>query len=813
MSKIYYDLYQDSVISLAETLVIKSEYTAEVMNNRLTLLHGAGTVIEHDKTTWKYYKNICGELHLTDPQISVVSLDTLQNITFTRDNLTISPATRIAYQYGTRNYNELVSLYPDMEMFILGVLYPADMEKAINALDGTVLAYPSFLVDPQEVSLIKNINEWIRKYRVRWFNQQFAISDNMYVTVFLGQMYLFLVPLIMNLRLAACKSPEAHNYHIRQYLASHSFLDIYINHLTLKQALFFYRNISYIERNSGKREIFSWLVEHIMTDRNLPLHELTMKHDLGAMPNSLYANTEFRRKKVNDVGNALVREDYTLAELLFKQQSLTTGNPEFIEQNSPVIQKKFEHSLSNVVATKVLESAMVDYTDATPYTFYDLALNHWLAWSATNFYSAYVVFKNPKTSELITLHCKDAFVYFYYAMRKATNYPVVNIPRLTGSRVLKPVRPTPGQMLLKTDRNYVTYEQAVKVLSYVPVLERAISVETFKAEITEIFDCNQIHLKYVASQHHHYKRALVMGLVDQLYTDKNYQFEQPDTLFSTWLESKNLPADGFTGEQWLQLHHDIYEAATGTPIDSTTDSRELQKAMIGMLEKLSSYSIQFISSINGSNIIVLNPPTIRVGDVTNISRGYIYSKAGDTDVLNADGNVRLTVKIPSSVPIVSIITSSQRTRHLHSSKWFVNFNQHGLHKEPMRSPISKINTGWSYSGSPTNLVGLDSILGFSEFSSELNPDIWSNYGELAASTAVGVDIATIILDSDIDTFVPIGIPLGKLTAFVYEPIGSITEGIYKQTSSENVTNGIDNNGGSSPLNVFASPNNGPDQPV
>ena len=149
MRENFYSVYLDSIYALAATTVIKCEDAAVAINNGVTQL---GVAVSADPTTWRYYLNICGLYHSTNSNITITSLDTLEQIAFTVENLQVHTNTALAYQYGTRYYNDLVSLYPDDQLLILGVLYPADMQKAIHSPDGTILSYPSYLVEEQEYS-------------------------------------------------------------------------------------------------------------------------------------------------------------------------------------------------------------------------------------------------------------------------------------------------------------------------------------------------------------------------------------------------------------------------------------------------------------------------------------------------------------------------------------------------------------------------------------------------------------------------------------------------------------------------------------
>ena len=363
MSSNHYQIYLNQVQQLAETITIKSSDTAEALNRFVTEVHRF-PVEPLDPKSWKYYLNLAGEYHDVDTPMYVVSMDTLSKIIFSKENLKLHRATAKGYAYGTRQYRELVAQYPDQEMLILGILYPVDLDKAITAPDWTILGYPSQLVESNEYSFIPKLQNWINGVQTRWTNSQYGISDALYPASVLGILYLNLVPTILNLRLEACRTNEAHSFHVRQYLGSHGLLDGYIEHMTTKQALFFYRNIAYIERNVGKREVFEWLVEHIMTERYLPIAEYTMRHDLSQQPDELYPTPLFKKKALNMGYGSDVTDAVSLERMLDKQDKVARDNPKYKEEMAPRIKKSMENSLSNVVATKMLESSVVDMSNS-----------------------------------------------------------------------------------------------------------------------------------------------------------------------------------------------------------------------------------------------------------------------------------------------------------------------------------------------------------------------------------------------------------------------------------------------------------------
>lgn len=148
MSSAYYRIFVSQVMTLAKTMVVKSEVAAETINREL---QSFGESLSSDPHTWKYYMNLAGLYHPTDTVMTVTSMDTLEEIEFTRDNLKIFRATASAYAYGSRYYRDLVARYPTQETLILGILNPIDINKALGAQDGDILYYDTTLVESQKL--------------------------------------------------------------------------------------------------------------------------------------------------------------------------------------------------------------------------------------------------------------------------------------------------------------------------------------------------------------------------------------------------------------------------------------------------------------------------------------------------------------------------------------------------------------------------------------------------------------------------------------------------------------------------------------
>ena len=641
MSQNYYDLYIESVLQLAETLVIKSEYAATQINDRLSTLYGI-TVDQNDQRTWKYYLNLAGEYHPTDPVITITSLDTLQPIVFNKTNLQAHTATREAYAYNTRYYRELVTTYPESEAFILGVLYPVDIDKAIAAKDLRVIGYPPHLVEENEMSLIENINEWVNMFDERWNNRQFALSDSYYVAAMLGIIYSQLPAVIINLRLKACKTMQAHSYHVRQYLASHGGLDVYLSEMTRKQALFFYRNIRNIERNAGKKDTFDWLTEKVMTDRNLPLSEYTMRHDVSNIATALVPEVTFRKTLLNaSTSGAEIQENFhTLETLLSKEEPLEVGNAEYHQVNTENIRAMFVNSLSSEVTTKVLESSVVDTTDAVPYTLHSVLLNYWIYMSNKNLYTAYVRIRDPFTGSEVTLSSRDACLYFFYAFSMSAGIQMTKIPQLYAIRVQRDPIPDNADLLSVVDRKYIPDEYADFVKDQMTAFKLCPSTSTFTDYCRTVHAGVMRQTYFTSNQENHYTRGLTEALVARAYSD--YLLDDPNTgtLWADWLSDNKYPNENFTAQDWETIYKDLYEQATGVSMSVTENVSSLQKAMIGIMTQLSSYSVQFVSDINNDSVKVLNWAAIRLGEITTRSKFFVRVADRFADVIRGESRGR-----------------------------------------------------------------------------------------------------------------------------------------------------------------------------
>jgi hypothetical protein len=661
----YYQIYIGKVLQLAATIVIKSTDFAQAINAGLQAqamaagLSADAAVDTTDPTTWKYYMNLAGEYHSTDTMMQVVSMDTLETIDFTVANLAIHRATSRAYQYGTRQYNELLSQYPQQEMLIRGILYPVDKTAAIAAPDYTILGgFPPGLVEANEYTFLERLQTWVNGTMLRWYNRAYTMSDNLYCAAHWGKVYLFLVPAILNLRLEKCKTNEAHSFHVRQYLASHGGLDAFYDQLTTAQSLALYRNIAYLERNPGQQASFSYLIGKLLTERNLPLAEYDMRHDTSQMdgyidqdgnrgPGTDVQPTIFFDRKPLNLGYSYdTANTAALDQMLTKEQPTARDNAKYQADDEPAIRSQMAFSPGNALKTKALESAMVDYTDATPYTLSATLINHWLWLAYKGYYTAVVNVANPVTGERIALPALDAYTFMWYAFCQSIGIHLDEIPPVLATHVQRIPTPSPADLMSVVDATQVGIDRAKWLLSYQPVISNMISTDAFYAMCQQIWRAQNIQANIVALEEHQVRRGYVDNMFNRIYADVLVPLSSPGDNYKAWFAARNIDLTGWTRDDFGLLYTDIVQVATGQDLTTNNSVAALQKAMLGIMQQLSSYSVQYMSYINSGAIVPLDWPMIRLGDVNAKILGEYEIPNLNTRLLDFGSTLRRVLKLP-----------------------------------------------------------------------------------------------------------------------------------------------------------------------
>lgn len=609
MSTNSYQLYQEGNRRLARTIVIKSELTAQLMNEQLIKEYGITSVHPTDPTTWRYYKHISGEYHETDKLMYVRSWDTTEEILFSKENLAIHRATARAYAFGSKPFQMLLEAFPNQDLLILGILYPADKIKAIAAPDYSVLAYPPELIEENEFSLVEKISTFAKNLMQRWFNPQYCISDNLYPAAMLSVLYMQLYLAICNFRLEVCKTAEAHSFHVNQYLMSYGVPENVLKFLTKKQSLFLYRNIKYIRIHAGSNDTLEWLIENLFTVRNLPLCKYTMRHFDDDQIDKLFPTVYFKSIPVNSILGETAGDVIDTKALLRKEQEVTLGNSEYIQNNTEAIEFKFATADSNVVQTKVLESALTDYTNAVYTNIDSIFLSYWPYLCKLGKLLSFVNFTNSKTGESMMISASDAYILLIYAGARALGVELTIVPPAYCERVMR--WPTPDVSDYQAISATITVAEIERIRKLLPEIDAFVSIDSFNAFCRAVQQMEFDVYKLYANQHSHFRRAEMKAVVLRSFTDSWVDLDGTGMPYSEWLASKNINLELYSKTDFETLYGEIFTAAVGSDIVVAPNLAEIQNAMSTLLMNFSSYSIQLVNYVNDTNVFDLKRPAIR----------------------------------------------------------------------------------------------------------------------------------------------------------------------------------------------------------
>lgn len=642
MSIELFSLYRNAIFQLAKTLVIKYSMAADAMNNGLIELNY--NVDLNSPHTWRYYKNIAGQYHSSDILMQVTSIDTLETIDFTSTNLSIHRATAHEYRYGTDYYNALVAKYPEQETLILGILNPVDIDVAIDAADGTILYYDRTLVEPQETNLIPNLESWIKRFMRRWVNKDYANTNDLYPASVLGVLSAQLVPVIQNQRKANCHTAQVHSYHIGEYLASHGGLDVYLDVMTLKQALFLYRNISYIEANAGKQSTFDTLVQKLLTERAYPLTQYDLVHNTFAQPDQLLPDVEMLQKDINQKRAFGYTSRYSVGEILVKEEPFARDNTYNLDEKEVEIVDHVNMSAYNNYGTKVLESSIIDSSDLAIRTFGDVLLNEWLYMATQGKYAAVIPVIHPISGVKFTLSPKDAFVLFTYAFAKARGIALTDIPSFQAQCVRKPRIPTVDYVRGHIPKRYLNTTDTIAVLSNQPVLSTYVSIENFYIACQSIHDRMQLHFLQYSGQSNFARRSAIKSVALASYMDIECTLYANRT-YSNWFTDTAWNRDGMLPSDWDALATAIVRVATGASLATVKTVKEIHAGMIALMTQLSSYTVQIIPTVNTSAITNVDMPEATLGEVITGISAALQSPCPRAGVRIASGHVFASGKV------------------------------------------------------------------------------------------------------------------------------------------------------------------------
>lgn len=702
MSTTSYRNYIKEVFALAQTLVIKLNSVVDSMNtdveNRLLPFSLTNPYYARNQPNnpelWKYYKNLNGEYHQLDKQlIRTINIalgypePTISN-SYTLDEMLVYVAsdngpvlanfnkslidnnatTANEYRYGTSYYLDLCSRYPEHEHLVLGILNPIEPNISIAAKDGDILymgghfrkeiIFPDtekrfgFIkrnmdgiidigyVEDQEIELIYSLENWIKGSLSRWHNPDYAVANNLYVACTVGVLMVNLPKMILNFRLKNCLTPNAHSFHIREFLNSHGYIGKYIADLPLQQVLFLYRNVRYIEKHIGLQASFDLLVDKLATPAGIPLTRYYIGHDTTDFLNTenLVPKCVLEHEIINFQQLASSRNFTLLEDMIEKQALLAKDNPKDVDAIKLAAVQTNQIGLSssgNRYPTKIVESSMLDFSDRVAFPLSSVLLNMWLYTASQGGYTGTIYITHPLSGHRFFLTPKNAYILFIYCLNKGyLDVELETIPELPARCIPKSPQfvPTLNQIRQSVQTKRVSDEELLQLIGNEPP-------PSYQYNSPDVFYKNAVGVQKELMRRYHVVcgrygtdnqladvvtgsedpvgRAHLMDAMSRLYW-QDQLCSLSSLTYSEWLAGSGVDLIGMGRQNYVDLAFEIAKRATGIPSNQNAKLRDLQKAVMEIMKQFSSYAIQYVYSINDSAIITsdIKPLRLRISNVT-----------------------------------------------------------------------------------------------------------------------------------------------------------------------------------------------------
>lgn len=580
-------------------MVIKIEEIAERDNQMLT---SVGFPVSEDKSTWRYYMNLNGDYHPTDDIMWVTSIDTGEEIIFSKDNLAIHLATYREYASGGYWYDRLVDQYQHQTDLIKGILSPLPYSLTITSENYKILDYNQNLVLWNETQLITELQKYVDAEVRKSLTNEYLVTDDLMLPTMLSNISASVFKAISNIRYNAIGTRYVHDFFIWSHIDSFGDFSKYKASLDRYQTMWLYRNIHWLINNAGKNSNFDYLLENLLTRRNIPLAKYDMvlntsKQALEYKPEPTYRTTNLNLKEIYGTSNKFVDSE----RIIQKELPLATDNELVADIYLMDALFKGEYSLHSEVPTKIFESEMVDSTNRHNDTLLKTTYNNWIYLTYKNVYRASVLIIDPKNAKQYRIPTGDTWHIWNYLVNAAEGKILDKCQLAWYDRCLKTKIPSVEELMWFGPEEYITKKEAQDIRLHSYSYGTIINTDKLQEASSEVYAIMWQHKKMYSQFYQANKRARFKNACNSMYESgyaKLTDFETYDQLLNAY----ELNFDDYTSEEMSLFAYDIFVASTGFGMSQTGSLRSIQSDLIDLMKQLSSYTIQIIKTIEDGSV-------------------------------------------------------------------------------------------------------------------------------------------------------------------------------------------------------------------
>ena len=644
-----YDVYVSECISLARSLVIKSEQTINAINRYLQQV--GHSVPEYSANNgegwkeWKYYLNVNGEYYLDpltpdsprlgyDEKMYITSLDTQTEILFDKSTLALNPLTLSEYKGYGRYYEALVTKYPEQVELIRRILNPVDMDAAWEAKNYAILQYDTNFVDFNEFNLIDELQSWIYRFTGRYDTDAFAISHRYYAASQLGIIYLMILGEIINIRLKNCKTPFAHSYHVWNYLGDYYGLDKFKELIYHDQALWLYRNIDELVVKGGIKETLDFLKKEFSEPFGLHLKSIELEKDTVKLLESL-SFEPFITKHPYGTNPAVYGTRSDVARLYDQLKGQAFLNGVLQKEKEVEVADSLKYSTRNSFATGIIECDSSQEAQVGLVNYIAERFNNWLFLAAErtspewqNVPGSFPLkfpLDVPGSGTVLVSPAEAAAIMMFIGRRLQNDSDDV-IPSFWVREVPYMDENVDYTALIKsgTESRFLTDERIAFILDGMDDIQprQITSVEAYLEYVDAIVNKKAVLALMVGSENDPLGKSQLREAIDCLFVDA-YCKLTPFTTFSELFDFMQINMDFIGAEEYATISGQIVSMLVGN-IQTNEGLSSPYFEIMEIMRLLSKYTTMFVSG-QRSTYEILDWPMlgITLEEETNITEAYI----------------------------------------------------------------------------------------------------------------------------------------------------------------------------------------------
>ena len=331
-------------------------------------------------------------MHPYDTPVKIRVLETDTEEVLTAELLERYPTTAAELRENTGLYEQLMLDYPEHIRYIHGCMYPVDIDKAIAAKEGTILAYNKRYVEENEYYLIRDLEIFIENILSRWHVKPYTVVDELYLPALLAFLHSAVLMKIHNLRLSKVHTFQVHSFHLEHYFRSHMDLWDDIKVLNKPSIFWLYKNLDVMMHNVGKAKTFEKIYNKLFWMNGIGLGEYKASRMDPKYAYNMYDITEasFVRQDVSLVTSQL--NDYYLTNLgnVTSVEAMIRNELDLlpdVNKNIPANFKRYfietgvsesERVLRETEKTKILDIDAIKTLKKTGLDLYSLVMDYWV---------------------------------------------------------------------------------------------------------------------------------------------------------------------------------------------------------------------------------------------------------------------------------------------------------------------------------------------------------------------------------------------------------------------------------------------------